>query len=316
MGGLLLAVLAALFIARRIAAPVRKLSDTARLFGAGDSSVRASFQSDGELEELRVSFNSMAEEIAKREARLTELDRLKSDFVSGVSHEMRTPLTTIKTLTRVLLRDKTIDGESREFLQTIGAECDRQINLVLNLLDLSRIEAGTFNVSLEPVNVAKVIKSCIETERHNAEARHQLLDLQIPREIPYVLADSSALRRVLCGLIQNAVKYTPDGGRILIETVAVGQEVRIAVSDTGCGIRDEDLPNIFEKFFRGTTPTRGESDSISEDGANGNETPGVGLGLYLARTIVEEIGGHIEVSSEVGIGSRFTIVLPKYDDKT
>ena len=123
---------------------MRRLTEAARRFGAGELTARAIYSSSGEIEDLRKSFNSMAAQIEKREARLEEGDQLKSDFVSGVSHEMRTPLTTIKTLTRVLERGNLSESERRQFLQTIAAECDRQIDLVLNLLDLSRIEAGTF----------------------------------------------------------------------------------------------------------------------------------------------------------------------------
>jgi signal transduction histidine kinase len=310
--GLLLAVLGALLIAQRIARPVRQLSEAARRFGAGDTSARASVSTSGELEELRNSFNSMAAEIEKREARLTELDRLKSDFVSGVSHEMRTPLTTIKTLTSVLLREKTSDAERAEYLRTIMLECDRQIDLVLNLLDLSRIEAGTYNISLSPVDVAGVVRSCAKTELHNAEQRHQRLEIELPAEPITVQADRAALRRALCGLIQNAIKYTPDGGRIVVSAKAVEREARISVSDTGRGIREEDAPHIFEKFYRGRPPHEPDGESTDE-APSADDTPGVGLGLYLARTVVEEIGGRISVRTKVGRGTTFTVTLPILD---
>ena len=310
VAGLLLAMLGALLIAHRIAGPVRQLSDAARRFGAGDSSARALVQASGELEDLRTSFNSMANEIEKREARLTELDRLKSDFVSGVSHEMRTPLTTIKTLTSVLMRGNSSEADRVEFLQTIKSECDRQIDLVLNLLDLSRIEAGTFNIAHAPVDVAEVIRSCAETERRNAEARHHRLEIQLPDEPATVLADRSALRRLICGLVQNAIKYTPDGGHIVIGAATSPGEVRINVSDTGGGIRPEDTPHIFEKFYRGTQTLEPGIDSIDGDGASG-----VGLGLYLARTVVEEIGGQISVRSKLSEGSTFTVTLPLWNNK-
>jgi signal transduction histidine kinase len=312
VAGLLLAVLAALFMARSIARPVRQLTVAARRFGSGDPSVRATFRSSGELEELRSSFNSMAARIAEREARLSELDRLKSDFVSGVSHEMRTPLTTIKALTRVLLRGDPSDAERTEFLKTIMAECDRQIDLVLNLLDLSRIEAGTFNITLSSVDVVGVINSCIETERYNAEARHHQLSVELPAELPSVLADKAALRRVVCGLLQNAIKYTPDGGRINVTATADEEQIKIVIRDNGPGILEQDLPKIFEKFYRG----RLGAASVGNRGVNAivdlAEAPGVGLGLYLARTIIEEIGGHITVESTVGLGTRFTIAVPAW----
>ena len=315
MVGTLLAIMAAIIMARGIANPVRWLSRAARRFGAGELSTRARFNATGEIEELRAAFNSMADEIEERETRLKELDRLKSDFVSGVSHEMRTPLTTVKTLTRVLRRGKVSDSEHDEFLDTIEAECDRQIDLVLNLLDLSRIESGTFGITLSPVDVKEVINSVITIARHNAEARSQTLGVEMSENLPSVLADRTALRRVLCGLVENAIKYTDGEGRITLGASAEAGQVRISVSDTGRGILAEDLPHIFEKFYRGRAPALRMNDSLYEVTEEVAEVPGVGLGLYLARTIIEEIGGHIRVESVVGRGSAFTISLPVWGNK-
>jgi signal transduction histidine kinase len=313
--GILLAIMAAIIMARGIADPVRWLSRAARRFGAGELSTRATFSATGEIEELRAAFNSMADEIEERETRLKELDRLKSDFVSGVSHEMRTPLTTVKTLTRVLRRGKVSESEHDEFLETIEAECDRQIDLVLNLLDLSRIESGTFSIALSSVDVREVINSVITIARHNAEARSQKLSLQMSENLPSVLADRTVLRRVLCGLVENAIKYTPDEGRITLSASAEAGEVKVSVSDTGRGILTEDIPHIFEKFYRGRVPTMQMSDSLYDVTEADAEVPGVGLGLYLAHTIIEEIGGHISVESLVGRGSTFTISLPVWGNK-
>jgi signal transduction histidine kinase len=294
---------------------VRWLSEAARRFGAGELSTRAAFKATGELEELRTSFNSMAEQIAERETRLKELDRLKSDFVSGVSHEMRTPLTTVKTLARVLRRGAVSVSEQEEFLDTIEAECDRQIDLVLNLLDLSRIESGTFGIARAPVNVSEVISSCVTIARHNAEARRQELHAELPDHLPLVLADRAALRRTLCSLIENAIKYTPDGGRIRLSAKAEAEMVQILVADNGRGILPEDLPHIFEKFYRGRAPALAAADGLGDAGRETAEAPGVGLGLYLARMIIEEIGGHLCVESAAGRGSVFTLTLPVWNNQ-
>ncbi|HEY7910681.1 MAG TPA: ATP-binding protein [Blastocatellia bacterium] len=312
---LLAAIAAALFIARSIAIPVRNLSSAARRFGAGDYAARAPDKSAGELGELSASFNAMAAKIKEREARLAELDRLKSDFVSGVSHEMRTPLTTIKTLTRVLLRSNLSDTEKREYLETIAAECDRQIDLVLNLLDLSRIEAGTFNVALARVDVGRVVEACIAIERHSAEARKHRLEAGVPDDLPPVLGDRAALRRVLCGIVENAIKYMPDGGRVRITAYSEHDEVAIAISDSGPGILAEDLPHVFEKFYRGRQVAPVLSGAGVGEAVESNEAPGVGLGLYLARTVIEEIGGRITAESKLGLGSTFTIHLPVWRDE-
>jgi signal transduction histidine kinase len=316
LAAVLLAVVAAVIMARGIANPVRWLSLAAHRFGAGELTTRATFKATGELEELRASFNSMAEQIAERETKLKELDRLKSDFVSGVSHEMRTPLTTVKTLARVLKRGAVNDDERDEFLNTIESECDRQIDLVLNLLDLSRIESGTFSVTLSPVDVAEVVRSCAATSRHNAEVRGQQLRTELSEGLPPVLADRTALRRVLSSLIENAIKYTPDGGRITISASADSQRVSLRVTDSGRGILPEDLPHIFEKFYRGRAPSLAASGQLSDVIEDVTDAPGVGLGLYLARTIVEQIGGQITVESKAGCGSTFTLAVPVWDNQT
>lgn len=315
LAALLLAVMAAIILARSIARPISLLSEAARRFGSGSLSTRAEFSVGGEIEELRASFNSMAEQIEEREARLKELDRLKSDFVSGVSHEMRTPLTTVKTLTDVLLRGKVSEVEHREFLETIAAECDRQIDLVLNLLDLSRIESGTFNITLSPVDVKEIINSCVIAQRHNAEAYRHELSAELPNDLPPVLADRKSLRRVLCGLVENAIKYTPDGGLITMTAGCDSNEVKISIADNGRGIPAEDLPYIFEKFYRGHSPLSEVSEGNTGTLDQAAEVPGVGLGLYLARTIIEEISGRISVESAVGRGSTFTVYLPLWDNK-
>ena len=309
---LVCAIVAALLIERGIARPVRRLRDAAQQLGAGDLTARSPITGDGEIGELGTAFNRMAEQIAEREERLTELDRLKSEFVSSVSHELRTPLTTIKTLTRVLQRGGQTASEQEEYLDTIAAECDRQIDLVLNLLDLTRIEAGAYKVSLAEVYPAQLVSNCVAVEQHTAHARGHRLVADLPAELPRVLTDQGALRRVLCSLIENAVKYTPDGGQITVSARANGAgEVALTVTDNGCGVAQEDMPRVFEKFFRGR-PDSGAATS-DESGDNSREfveAPGIGLGLYLGRNIVAQLGGRITVEGATGGGTTFTVYVP------
>ena len=311
---LLCAVLAAALIARGIARPISRLRDATKEFGGGSLKSRAEIKGGGELEELGATFDEMAENIETRALRLAELDRLKSEFVGSVSHELRTPLTTIKTLTRVLMRGSETNDERREYLETIAAECDRQIDLVLNLLDLSRIEAGQASVTCTNVNLIEVIRSCVAIERHAAQARSHNIVVDLPEAGLFALADASSLRRALCGLIENAIKYTPDGGRIILSARLDNGEAAISVSDNGCGIDAADLPHIFEKFYRGH-PSSSFADSSGDDGP---QAPGVGLGLYLARSLVHQFDGRIDVELAAGNGTTFTVYLPavKKDSET
>jgi signal transduction histidine kinase len=305
----------ALLVTRSIVRPVRLLSFAAEQFGEGNFSARAPSAGSDVISRLGTSFNAMAERLEKREARLAELDRLKSEFVSSVSHEMRTPLTTIKALTRLLMRDGLDESKRREYVETISVECDRQIDLVLNLLDLSRIEGGVFRIAHERVDVAEVVSSCVRSEARAAEKRGHELRVEPAGELPHVCADPKALRRVLSNIIENAIKYTPDGGRIRLSARAEGDEVLVGVADNGRGIPPEDMPVLFDKFHRGRPAPHSEATQGATTDAEFLEDAdmsGVGLGLYLGRNVMEQMGGRITVESEVGRGSTFTLHLPAW----
>jgi len=307
---------AALLIARSIARPVRLLSFAAAEFGSGNFSARAPAGGQDELSQLGVNFNSMAERLQKREARLAELDQLKSEFVSSVSHELRTPLTTIKALTRLLMRDGIDDVKRREYLETISVECDRQIDLVLNLLDLSRIEGGVLRVTRQRVDVKELISSVVKSETRAAEKRGHDLRVEPVGAIAPVCADPKALRRVLSNVIENAIKYTPDGGRIIVSAHETEGQVAINVTDNGRGISSEDMPILFDKSHRGRpAPHSAAMLNATTDAEflEDADVSGVGLGLYLARNVMEQMGGRISVESEVGKGSTFTLHLPIWE---
>jgi len=311
------AVTAALLIARSIARPVRLLSFAADEFGSGNFSARAPAEGRDEISRLGVNFNAMAERLQKREERFTELDRLKSEFVSTVSHELRTPLTTIKALTRLLMRDGLDEKKRREYLETISVECDRQIDLVLNLLDLSRIEGGVLRVTHERIDVQEVISSVVKSETRSAEKRGHDLQFEANLEVPPVCADPKELRRVLSNVVENAIKYTPDGGRIVLSALQQNGHVDISVADNGRGIPPEDMPILFDKFHRGRPAPHSEAMRNATSDAEFLEdadVSGIGLGLYLARNVMEQMGGRITVESEVGRGSTFRLHLPVWSD--
>ena len=306
----------ALLIARSIVRPVRLLSLAAEKFGGGNFSVRAPAEGRDAISRLGMNFNAMAEHLQKREAKFTEVDRLKSEFVSTVSHEMRTPLTTIKALTRLLMREGLDERKRREYIETISLECDRQIDFVLNLLDLSRIEGGVLRVTHERVDVNEVIDSVVKSELRAAEKRNHELRVDSNSDVSPVCADPKELRRVLSNIVENAIKYTPDGGRIVLSASVEDSNVAINVTDNGRGIPAEDLPILFDKFHRGR-PAR---HSAVADGTTNAEfledadVSGVGLGLYLAKNVMERMGGRITVQTEVGQGSTFTLHLPLWQE--
>ena len=299
---LLLALAAALVIERSIVLPVRRLRSAAQRLGGGDLTARAQQLGGGEIRDLGNTFNTMATQIAEREERLTELDRLKSEFVSSVSHELKTPLTTIKLLAHLLQRSDVPEDEKLDYSKTIAVECDRQIEFVGNLLDVSRIESGAYKLRKMRVDVRELIDSCVRVERHRAELLGVRLTTDIPAAIGDVSGDFEALRRVIRSLIDNAIKYTPEGGRILVYAREDEETVAIKVTDTGRGIPESDLPRVFDKFYRGASEA---------DGAASTAAPGVGLGLYLAQHIVTQLNGEITVESKQGLGTAFSVNLPR-----
>ena len=306
-------VTAALLIARSIARPVRLLNLAAEEFGGGNFSARAPAAGRDEMSSLGRNFNAMAERLQKREERFAELDRLKSEFVSTVSHELRTPLTTIKALTRLLMREGLDETKRREYIETISVECDRQIDLVLNLLDLSRIEGGVLRVTHERVDVQEVLSSVVKSETRSAEKRSHDLRLDPNLEVPPVCADPKELRRVLSNIVENAIKYTPDGGSIVLSALQKDGQVAINVADNGRGIPPEDMPILFDKFHRGRPAPHSEAmrgATTDAEFLEDADVSGVGLGLYLARNVMEQMGGRITVESQVGRGSTFKLHLP------
>lgn len=298
---LLLALAAALVIERSIVRPVRRLRATSQLLGGGDLTARAPVLGGGEIGDLGTAFNTMATQIAEREERLKELDRLKSEFVSNVSHELKTPLTTIKLLAHLLQRTDLTEEEKLDYAKTIAIECDRQIDFVGNLLDLSRIESGAYKLRKTRVDPRTLIRSCVEVERYRAESLGLTLTTDVPLRTPALSGDFEALRRVIRNLIDNAIKYTPAGGRITVSAIESADQLAVSVSDTGKGISETDLPRVFEKFYR--------AESEANDGT---AAPGVGLGLHLAQHLVSELDGELTVESKPDKGTTFMIFMPRW----
>jgi signal transduction histidine kinase len=226
-----------------------------------------------------------------------ELEEIKSQLLSTVSHELRTPLASIKGFATTLLRrDVEWDEESRrEFLSIIDEESDRLSELIGNLLDMSRIEAGELPVEPEPTNLRPVFDETatefqIMTSRHNIE-------VDAPPELPLVLADPRRARQVLRNLVENAVKYSPDGGEIVISAEQKQGMLQISVGDVGIGIDADQVERIFDRFYQ-------------VDSASTRQVGGSGLGLAISRAIVEAHGGTIWVDSRPGEGSTFYFTLP------
>jgi two-component system phosphate regulon sensor histidine kinase PhoR len=226
---------------------------------------------------------------------LKELDRIKSEFLSIVSHDVRTPLTTIRGYVSLLPRVGPLNPRQQEFVEKVERAMRTIVELLNNLLDLSRLESG-HALSMERCSPAQILHEAIQIIRPQAEEKGQALVLEIPPDLPTLYGDPRRLEQVFLNLLSNAVKYTPPGGRITVRAMERDGHLMVQVSDTGVGIPPADLPHIFSKFYR----VRRE----------GETTEGTGLGLAIVKSIVERHGGRVWAESEVGKGSTFTVLLP------
>ena len=229
-----------------------------------------------------------------------EAARMKTDFVSNVSHELRTPLASIKAYLEMLIDGEAEDEQTRQkFYEVIQDEANRLSNLVDNILNISRIEAGVVKVSKQPVALAAVIKEVLEVAGGQAEASGIKLIDELTPVFFHVRADKEMIRQAVFNLVSNALKYTPEGGTVTVRLTvdeASGQ-VTTEVADTGVGLSPEDLTRVFEKFYRVSGSTK--------------MSKGTGLGLVLVKEIIETIhGGRLSVSSTLGEGSTFSFSLP------
>jgi two-component system, OmpR family, phosphate regulon sensor histidine kinase PhoR len=229
-----------------------------------------------------------------------EISQMKTDFVSNVSHELKTPLSSIKAYTEMLLDGEAQDDKTRrEFYETIAAEADRLHRLIENILNISRIESGVVKVIREPVSLSTVVKQVLDVSAVQARAKSIRLVENLPPVYFQVEADRDMIYQAVMNLVSNSIKYTPEGGCVTIR-VHSDEQRKVAVcevSDTGLGIPPEDLPRIFDKFYRVQ--------------ANAKAAKGTGLGLALVKHIIETAhNGKLTVTSEVGKGSVFAFELP------
>jgi len=228
---------------------------------------------------------------------LRRLERIRHDFVANVSHEFKTPLTAIQGFAETLLSGALEDpGNNRRFLEIIRDHATRLAALTDDLLKLARIEAGKLEVQFGPVQLMDVIDRCVETAQINATRKRITLEIDLPPHLALVHGDASLLRDVVQNLLDNAIRYTPEGGRVRITADASPREAIVSVDDTGIGIPLADQERIFERFYR-------------VDPARSREAGGTGLGLSIAKHIVEAHGGRLWVESEVGHGSKFSFSL-------
>jgi len=283
-----ISLLIARWLARGMTQPLRDMAAAARAMETGDYSARISTRSRDEVGQLATAFNRMSAELAL-------LESSRRDLVANVSHELKTPITAIRAHLENLADG--VEQPDPKTLQVMLTQTERLGRLVDQLLDLSRLESGEVHLHLEPMALAPVVSRVIS----EISVGRALTDVTLHNEVTddiQVEADIERIHQVLYNLVDNAVRFTPPGGQVAIRAARDDARVTIEVADTGVGVGAEHLPRLFERFYR-ADPSRSRDDG-----------GGTGIGLAIARSIVEGHGGRITAASEPGHGATFTFDLP------
>jgi len=294
-GGLLaiaIALVLTLVLSRRISSPVRTLTVTARKLGQGDFSQRVPSKGKGEIAELAQAFNSMADDLERDE-------KLRQNLVADTAHELRTPLSNLRGYLEAI-KDDVLKPDAPT-INSLYEEATLLTRLVDDLQELALAEASELKLVMQAEDITGVIKQAAVSFQSQAVDRGISLITDLPDKLPRCDVDSQRIAQILHNLISNAMTHTPREGNITISAKESGNYVEVTVADTGEGIPAEELPNIFERFYR-------------VDRSRSRRTGGSGLGLTIAKRLVEAHGGQISVESEPGKGSRFIFTLPKSSD--
>jgi two-component system sensor histidine kinase GlrK len=281
-----------IFNKRTITQPLSALEKKTKEIGRGDFKGDLDLSSPPELVKLAGAFNLMCN-------KLNELDKMKADFFSSVAHELRTPLSTIKMGMSLLGEGEEgpITQGQRSLLAVLEKESDRLIRMINSLLDLSKMEAGMMSFHLKPQNIHPLLDQAIGEMGPLIEAKKINLEVAVMERLPIIKIDRERILQALRNIMGNAIKFSPEGGRVKISVRSVDHGVEVSVADAGPGIPAEDLTTIFEKFKQTTI-----------GGLPPNQ--GTGLGLAIAKQIITYHGGKIWAESEPGQGSTFIFVLP------
>ena len=291
VGGALAATTAVLMVrwlARGMTKPLRDMAQAAGVMATGDYSQRVRTDSRDEVGQLAVAFNRMS-------ADLESLEKLRRELVANVSHELKTPISALRAHIENLLDG--VEAPDPHTLQVMLQQSERLSRLVEQLLDLSRLESGDVPMDRHEVPLASLVSEVVSEIDVASAGRGVQLRADVPADLPPVLADRERVHQVLFNLLDNAVRFTPAGGRVEVRAHRVNGHCEVEVSDTGPGIPKEHLPRLFERFYR-VDHSRSRGDG------------GTGIGLAIARSVVEAHGGHIRAESKIGEGSVFTFDLP------
>lgn len=290
----LAALLAVYYISRKISEPLKEIANAASSFSVGKMDIRVSVNGKDEVAELSRTFNNMAES-------LQHLEKQRATFISNISHDLRTPMTSITGFVDGIL-DGTIPKERQEhYLEIISSESKRLSRLVNTLLEISRIESRDLTVNMKPYNLSEQVRLIILSFEQKISKKHIDVSFNVSNDDIYVFADMDAIHQVIYNLCDNAVKFTNEKGLITITlTLEKDKKVLVSIKNTGSGIPKEDLPFVFERFYK-------------TDRSRGLDKTGMGIGLFIVKTIINKHGEDIRVSSVENEFCDFTFSLSVCD---
>jgi len=293
-----IAMILGYFLASTVTERINLLKSAAEKLAGGDLQTRVPVNGRDEVAALSTTFNQMAEQLQLADQKQRELESLRRDLIAWVGHDLQTPLASMRAILEAL-SDGVVDEPEmvKRYLLTAQRDVMSLSALIDDLFQMSQLDAGGFPLHRAPASLNDLVSDTLESFSQLAKQQEITLEGQVESDVDPVLMDTQAIGRVFNNLISNALRHTPPQGRVSVWVRREGPGVDVTVSDTGEGIRGQDIPHIFERFYRG-------------DASRRRGTGGAGLGLAIARGIVQAHGGDIHVQSEPGKGTQFTFHLP------
>ena len=287
------------FLSSTVTERIGQLKNAAEKLAQGDLKTRVAVNGRDEVASLAVTFNQMAEQLQAADNKQRELESLRRDLIAWVSHDLQTPLTSMRAILEALSDGVVEEPETvKRYLHTAQRDVNSLSALIDDLFQMAQLDAGGFPLNRADASLGDLVSDTLESFTQLAKGRAITLEGNVDSDVDPVHMDTQAIGRVLNNLIGNALRHTPANGRVSVWVRRVNQRVEVTVSDTGEGIQADDVPHIFERFYRG-------------EKSRSRATGGAGLGLAIARGIVQAHGGDIRVESETGKGAQFTFYIPQ-----
>ncbi len=299
-----IAIVLGYFLSAAFADKINALRTAARAIAAGQLNTRIRVPGRDEVTELAESFNNMAAQLESAAAMRQEAEQMRRNLIAWVGHDLRTPLTSVRAMVEALADGMVDDpATAARYLRTAKRDIHALSLLIDNLFEMAQIDTGGLQLDRQPNSLSDLISDTLESFHGLAEEKGIKLQGQVTPAVDPVSMDARLIGRVLTNLISNAIRHTPGGGTIAVNARSVVGGVEVSVRDSGDGIRPEDLPHVFEQFYRG-------------EKSRSRATGGAGLGLAIVKSFVEAHNGAIRAESKVGEGTRFTFFLPKQQTPT